>query len=76
MRTKITSLPARKIIKALEKAGFKTMRQKGSHVFMRHSDGRTTLVPVHPGEEIDRGLIRKIIKDVELTREGFMELCK
>ena len=43
---------------------------------MRHSDGRTTLVPVHPGEEIDRGLIRKIIKDVELTREGFMELCK
>ena len=43
---------------------------------MRHTDGRTTVIPVHPGEEIDRGLIRKIIKDVRLTREEFLDLLE
>ena len=41
--------------------------------FLRHSDGRTTIVPVHPGEKIDRGLLTKIIKkDLEVSREEFL----
>lgn len=42
-------------------------------MFFRHPDGRTTLVPVHPTEEIDRGLLNKIIKkDLKMTREEFV----
>ena len=44
---KITPLPVKKIIKALEKIGFQQIRQKGSHLFMRHIDGRTTIITVH-----------------------------
>ena len=54
--------------------GFKVIRWKGSHVFLKHFDGRTTVVPVHPGEDIDRGLLNKIIKkDLGVTREEFMK---
>jgi predicted RNA binding protein YcfA (HicA-like mRNA interferase family) len=40
---KIKPLPASRVIKALEKIGFQQIRQKGSHLFMRHPDGRTTI---------------------------------
>jgi len=43
---------------------------------LKHSDGRTTVVPVHKGEEIGRGLLKKIIKDVKLTREEFLKLLE
>jgi len=56
----IKPLPARKVIKALENIGFRQIRQKGSHLFMRHPDGRTTLITIHPGEKIGNGMIRKI----------------
>lgn len=61
--------------KILDKLGFKIIRQKGGHVFFQHPDGRTTVVPNHPGDEIDRGLLNKIIKhDLGMTREEFIKL--
>jgi len=57
-----------------EKIGFKFIRQKGSHMFFDHPDGRTTVIPNHPGEKIDRGLLNKIIKhDLQMTREEFLK---
>lgn len=47
--------------KLLLKLGFNVVRQKGSHVFYRHSDGRTTTVPHHKSRDIARPLIREII---------------
>jgi predicted RNA binding protein YcfA (HicA-like mRNA interferase family) len=44
--------PPQKIIKALSKLGFNIVRKHGSHVVLKHPDGRLTVVPVHPGEEI------------------------
>jgi len=41
---------------------------------MRHPDGRTTLISVHPGEKIGKGMIRKIINDAELTRDEWFGL--
>ena len=70
----IKPLPARKVIRALENIGFRQIRQKGSHLFMRHPDGRTTLITIHPGERSGRGMIRKIINDVELTRDEWFDL--
>ncbi len=66
--------PASKIIKALSKIGFKIVRKHGSHVVLKHPDGRLTVVPVHAGEEIGRGLLNKIIKDTGLSKEEFLEL--
>lgn len=72
---KLPLLSASEFIKIIGKIGFKVMRQSGSHVFLRHDDGRTTVVPNHPGEKLDRGLLLKIIKkDVKITREEFEKL--
>ena len=69
-------LPAREVIKVLVKIGFKVVRQRGSHVILKHPDGRVTVVPIHPGEEIGRGLLTKIIKDAKLTKKEFLRLLK
>lgn len=64
------------VINVLEKLGFQVMRQKGSHVRMQHEDGRVVTIPVHSGKNIGRGLLRKILRDVEITREEFIELLE
>ena len=72
--SKLPSLTARRIFKALEHLGFVKVRQEGSHAFFRHPDGRTTVIPNHPGETIDRGLLNKIIKkDLGVDREEFLQ---
>lgn len=71
---KLPLLKAREVGKVLEKLGFNLIRQEGSHMFYKHPDGRTTVIPDHRGEEIDRGLLNKIIKkDLEVTREEFLK---
>jgi predicted RNA binding protein YcfA (HicA-like mRNA interferase family) len=72
--SRLPSLDGEQIVKALGKAGFQVLRQKGSHVYLKHADGRATVVPVHKGESIGRGLLRKIIQDAELSREEFLKL--
>jgi predicted RNA binding protein YcfA (HicA-like mRNA interferase family) len=72
--TRLPSLEGEKIVKALGKAGFQVLRQKGSHIYLKHPDGRATVVPIHKGEIVGRGLLRKIIKDAELVKEEFLKL--
>ncbi|HLC86772.1 MAG TPA: type II toxin-antitoxin system HicA family toxin [Candidatus Nanoarchaeia archaeon] len=72
---KLPQINAIKLIKILGKIGFEVIRQEGSHVFLRHKDGRTTVIPNHPGEKIDRGLLNKILKkDIQISREDFDKL--
>jgi len=66
--------PAKKLIKALSKIGFQIVRKHGSHVVLKHPDGRLTVIPVHSGEEIGNGLLLKIINDTKLTKEEFLKL--
>ena len=71
---KLPLMTARELSKILKKIGFELIRQGGSHMFFRHSDGRTTVVPNHGGAEIDRGLLNKIVKnDLQITREEFLK---
>ena len=73
--SRLPQISADKLIKILTKIGFNIKWQEGSHVFLKHKDGRTTVVPNHPGEKIDRGLLNKILKkDVLLSREEFERL--
>ncbi len=53
--------------------GFAPVRQKGSHVFYRHPDGRTTTLPNHPGRDLARPLVREILREIELTPEQFRD---
>lgn len=63
-----------KLIKALKKAGFKVARVRGSHHFLQHADGRCTVVPVHRGESIGRGLLAQILRDCDMSRKEFQRL--
>ena len=72
---KLHLLNARKVIRILNKLGFKFIRQEGSHKFFQHDDGRTTVIPNHPGEDLGKGLLNKIIKhDLKISREEFERL--
>jgi predicted RNA binding protein YcfA (HicA-like mRNA interferase family) len=57
----------------LMRLGFEVVRQKGSHVFYRHPDGRTTTVPNHPGRDLARPLVREILREIELTPEELVD---
>ena len=71
---KLPRIRGRQVIVALRKAGFEVIRAKGSHHFLRHPDGRSTVVPVHSGENIGPGLLNKILGQCELTREQFVKI--
>ena len=57
----------------LRSLGFERVRQKGSHVFFRHPDGRTTTVPDHRGRDLARPLIREVLREIQLTPQEFLE---
>jgi predicted RNA binding protein YcfA (HicA-like mRNA interferase family) len=67
---------ANQLIRALEKANFRQTRQRGSHVRLWHEDGRVVTVPVHSGQDIGRGLLRKILRDADLTVDELLELLR
>ena len=70
--SRLPVLTARETIRVLERLGFvNTRRSPGSHLRFVHLDGRKTTVPVHPGKTIGRGLLRKILRDIEVTVEEF-----
>jgi len=72
--SKLPLMNARELSKILQKLGFRLKRQEGSHMFFEHENGRTTIIPNHGGEDIDRGLLNKIIKqDLKLSREEFLK---
>ena len=62
------------LIHALAKTGFGVLRVKGSHHFLRHADGRSTVVPAHAGEIIGPGLLLKILRDCRMTTEELSDL--
>lgn len=74
MSGKLPTLTGAEVVQALERGGFSVVRIRSSHHFLRHSDGRTTVVPVHAGETIGPGLMSKILRDSGLDREQFRRL--
>jgi predicted RNA binding protein YcfA (HicA-like mRNA interferase family) len=72
----MTHLPIvnyRTMEKILLNLGFQVIRQKGSHVFYRHPDGRTTTLPKHASRDIARPLMNEIIREIKITPERFLE---
>ena len=72
--TKLPLLNAKELSRILHNIGFQLKRQEGSHMFFEHLDGRTTVIPNHGGEDVDRGLLNKIVKhDLKMEREEFLK---
>ncbi|MBP6964271.1 MAG: type II toxin-antitoxin system HicA family toxin [Armatimonadetes bacterium] len=72
--TRFPALTARALEKVLLGIGFEAVRRRGSHVFYRHPDGRTTAVPHHAGRELARPLIREILREVDMSPEELQRL--
>jgi len=68
--SKLKIITSVQMCKLVENIGFVAIRQRGSHKFYRHSDGRTTVISIHVGD-LDRSLTRKILKDIEMTIDDY-----
>ncbi|MEM2940542.1 MAG: type II toxin-antitoxin system HicA family toxin [Thermoproteota archaeon] len=64
------------MVKILDKAGFKIIRQRGSHIIMMNDRRVRIVVPMHPGKDVKPSLVNMIIKEAGLTREEFLKLLK
>jgi predicted RNA binding protein YcfA (HicA-like mRNA interferase family) len=62
------------LIRVLEVLGFAVIRVRGSHHFLRHTDGRGTVVPAHAGEIIGPGLLQKVLRDCQVSVEDLRRL--
>ena len=69
--TRLPRVSGKEVVRALQRAGFEVQRVRGSHTFLKHPDGRVTSVPVHSRETIGPGLLRSILRDVEMDIEIF-----
>ncbi len=74
--SKIPAIEGNELVKILSEIGFQVKRQRGSHVFLGHPDGRATVVPIHSGETLGPGLLAKILRDIELTKAQFLKLLR
>jgi len=66
---RLRKLRGRELIRVLQHQGFEVVRVRGSHHVLLHPDGRRTVVPVHAGETLGPGLLLKILKDAELSKD-------
>ena len=72
--SRLAPITARELQTILSRLGFTLLRQRGSHAFWQHPDGRATIVPMHKGQDIGRGLLRQILRDLDLTPAEFAKL--
>lgn len=72
---KLVPVRPQKFIKILQKIGFQKRDAAGSHIFFKHPDGRTTVIPIH-SKEISRGLLRKILADIQMSLKEYDKLRK
>lgn len=62
------------LIKVFRKLGFEVVRQKSSHVFLRHADGRRLTIPVY--DQVPVNLLNWILAESKVSREEFLKLLK
>ena len=73
---RVPRITAKELLKALGQLGFSVIRVRGSHHYVSHEDGRSTVVPVHAGEDIGVGLLSKTLRDCEeFPRNSLLSVC-
>ena len=75
--SKLPSASARDVIRVAERLGFTFDRQKGSHaVYIRGSDHRRLVIPVHKGRDLKPGTLRGLIADMGISVDQFVEMLR
>ena len=69
--SRLKLIDARRMEKLLFRLGFEKVRQKGSHAFYRHPDGRVTTVPHHKAKVLACPLIREILREIEIAVKDY-----
>ena len=72
--TRLPRLKGKDLVRALRRAGFEIVRTRGSHFYLRHPDGRASVVPVHAGETIGPGLLAAILREAQISPKKLLEL--
>lgn len=72
--TKLVVISGKDFCKILEKLNFEKIYGKGSHVRFKHPDGRRTVVPIHGNEDLGKGLLLEILKQIKITKEDYDKL--
>ncbi len=70
---KLPIINYKKLIKVLRNLDFFEHRQKGSHLIMKHEDGRRVILSIHPGKDIPKGTLKAILKDIEISVDEFVK---
>ena len=73
---KIPPIDSNRLIKILERQGFKVIRQKGSHVILINDEKTRIVLPMHPGKDLKPGLTRAILREAGISREKFLKILK
>lgn len=68
-------IPAKKMIKILLRLGFCEVRSRGSHhFFLNLTNKQTATVPIHGNEYLSIGILKEILRDIELSVEEYEKL--
>lgn len=71
---KLPLLSGKQVLLALTRLGFNEVHRKGSHVKMKHADGRLIIFPFH--DEVDRFTLKGAMRDAEIEVEDFIKQIK
>jgi len=71
----MADLPARRVIRALERAGFVVVRQRGSHRVLRHANGRQLTFAYHESVRLGSPALRRVARDAGLSLERLLALA-
>ncbi len=71
---KLPLLSGKQVLSALTRLGFSEVHRKGSHVKMKHADGRLIVFPFH--DEVDRFTLKGALRDAEIEVEEFLKQLK
>ena len=74
---KLPVVKSKDLVKILKSVGFFEHRQKStSHLVMKHSDGRRTIVPIHSNKDIPKGTLLAILRDIQITKEELIKTLR
>jgi len=71
---KLPILKAREVLKILKSEGFFEFHRVGSHIQLKHKDGRRVTVPMHKGKDTGRGMLSSILKQAKIKPERLRNL--
>jgi predicted RNA binding protein YcfA (HicA-like mRNA interferase family) len=74
--TKLPLVAYKELRKVAESCGFDWQRRQGSHNTFKNPEGRIIVIPDHGAQVIVRPLLRKILRDIGISVEGYRKILE